>query len=135
MKYLLDTNTCIRFLNDPSSPVADRLKALSPTDVVLCDIVKAELCFGAERSQRREQNLQTLDEFFGVLPSLPFEGRAARAYGRLRSRLYEQGTPIGSNDMLIAATAVAHRLILVTNNRREFERVAGLQIEDWVNDR
>lgn len=75
-----------------------------------------------------------LSEFFNEFVSLPFDGRAAEIGGQIRAQLADVGTPIGSNDLLIAAIALAHNLILVTHNTREFSRVAGLRIEDWETE-
>lgn len=94
-------------------------------------MVRAELLYGAFRSSRREENLQTLAILFQTFRSVPFEDRAAEEYGRLRATLAERGTPIGPNDLLIAATALAQGLIVVTHNIREFGRVPSLKIEDW----
>ena len=131
MRYLLDTNTCIRFLSRRSPALIRRLAAVPFPDVVLCDVVKAELYYGAERSRKIERNLATLCEFFSHFESLPFDGTAARDYGRIRAELEAQGTPIGPNDLLIAAIARPNGLTLVTHNTREFSRVTGLSIEDW----
>jgi tRNA(fMet)-specific endonuclease VapC len=129
--YLLDTNTCIRILNGSSAAVAARLQATDPADVRLCAVVKAELLYGARKSMRAEANLQLLRRFFKPLGSLPFDDPCAEEAGFIRFELERSGRPIGPNDLLIAATARAHGLILVTHNRREFGRVAGLRIEDW----
>lgn len=131
MTYLLHTNTCIRYLNDAQSRVANRVAALPRTAVVLCDIVRFELYYGAYRSTRRDRNLQLLATFFDGFASLSFDGRAAAIGGRIRADLASQGTPIGPNDLLIAATALAHDVTLVTHNTREFGRVEGLALEDW----
>ena len=134
MTYLLDTNTCIRYLNDAQSRVASRLAALPRTEIVLCDVVRFELYYGAYRSTRRERNLQLLATFFNGFTSLPSDGRAADIGGRIRTDLASQGTPIGPNDLLIAAIALANDLTLVTHNIREFGRVEGLTLEDWEAD-
>jgi tRNA(fMet)-specific endonuclease VapC len=131
MMYLLDTNTCIRFLNPGKSIVPDRLAAVSQEEVAICQIVKAELYYGAYKSARRDANLALLARFFSQFESLPFDDAAAEAYGRLRAELARRGTPIGPNDLMIAAIALAHGLTLVTHNTAEFSRVAGLRLEDW----
>lgn len=129
--YLLDTNACIRLLNGSSPPLAHRLRATSRSEVRLSAVVKGELLYGARRSARLPENLRLLRRFFATLISLPFDDRCAEEYGLIRSDLDHAGTPIGPNDLLIAATARAHDLVLVTHNTREFSRVTGLQIEDW----
>ena len=131
MRYLLDTNTCIEYLNDADCQVAKRLQSLGPVDVALCSIVKGELLYGAFHSDDPESNLRVLSEFFDGLVSLPFDDAAAEVYGRQRSALAKQGAPIGPNDLLIASIALAGELTLVTHNSREFDRVAGLRTEDW----
>jgi tRNA(fMet)-specific endonuclease VapC len=129
--YLLDTNACIAVLNGSSQPLIARLQSHNPGDILLCSIVKAELIYGAYRSSRAADNLRLLDRFFKPFSSLPFSDACCGVYGRIRSDLARDGTPIGPNDLLIAATAVANDLTLVTANQREFGRVAGLAIENW----
>lgn len=94
-------------------------------------MVKAELYYGAVKSRVREKTLAALRLFMDAFVSLPFDDRAARVYADIRVELEAQGTPIGPNDLLIAAIAVAHNATLVTHNRREFERVSDLACEDW----
>ena len=94
-------------------------------------MVKAELLYGAARSQQPERNHAQLQGFFSGFPSLSFDDRAAATYGTLRATLETSGTPIGPNDLMIAAIALASGLILVTHNAAEFSRVPGLQIADW----
>ncbi len=106
---------------------------LRPGDVFLCQIVKAELYYGAYKSSRREQNLALLHRFFAQFQSLPFNNVAVEMYGDIRNELAKCGTPIGPNDLIIAATALAHKVILGTHNTREFNRVPGLLIEDWMS--
>ena len=132
MKYLLDSDTCIGLLRRPQeAKSATRLLATSSNDVVLCSIVKAELIYGARRSQRAIAELALVDAFFARFSSLPFGYSEATVYGQIREALASHGTPIGPNDLLIAAIALANGLTLVTHNTREFSRVAGLSIEDW----
>lgn len=131
MRYLLDTNTCIRLLNQDNSGVAERFKACQPVDIALCSVVKAELLYGARRSARVEFNLRRLEFFAAPLQSVPFDDRCAQDYGLIRADLAAQGKPIGANDLMIAAIARAHDLVLVTHNTGEFNRVVGLRVEDW----
>ncbi len=131
MTYLLDTNTCIKFLNGQSDSIRHRIESLNPDDLVLCAVVKAELLYGAAKSSRPAENLSKLHHFFARFVSLPFDDSAAVAYGVIRARLEKAGLPIGPNDMLIAAIAVSGDRILVTHNRREFGRVEDLRFEDW----
>ena len=129
--FLLDTNVCIRLLNRTSSKVAERLAGLQPSQVRLCSVVKAELCFGARKSSRPSENLRLLDSFFEPFVSEPFDDRCAEPYAAIRQDLERSGRPIGANDLLIASIALAHELTLVTHNIEEFSRVIGLRYEDW----
>ena len=131
MIYLLDTNVCVHLLNQRHEAIIWRFRQHNPVDIALCSVVKAELLYGAQRSQRREANLQTLRAYFAPLASLPFDDNAAEHYGQIRADLLAQGQPIGPNDFLIAAIARAHDATLVTHNTAEFSRVPGLRLEDW----
>ncbi len=131
MTYLLDTNTCIRYLNGKSESIRQSLESKRPHDIALCSVVKAELFYGAMKSANPEKNLAKQQQFAGPFISLPFEDKAAERYGQIRAKLEKLGTPIGPNDLLIAAIAVANDVTLVTHNTREFSRVEGLKLEDW----
>lgn len=133
MKYLLDTNTCIRYINGTSQSVFERLNAQGEGDVVVCAVVKAELFYGAIHSQNPSKNLANQQKFLALFVSLPFDDSTAEHYGRIRSELAKAGTPIGGNDLMIAAIALAHNLTVVTHNLKEFGRVSGLKVEDWEN--
>ncbi len=130
--YLLDSNACIRLLNkSASSNMARKLAELTPDDIRLCSVVKSELYYGADKSTRRDRNLASLNRFFSQFISLPFDDNAAAIAGQVRAQLDVAGTPIGSNDLLIAAIALSNDLTLVTHNTREFGRINGLKYEDW----
>ncbi len=129
--YLLDTNACIRILNDTSPLLVQRLASHAPSEIRLCSVVKAELLYGARHSQRFAENLKLLAHFFAPFVSLPFNDRCAEEYGQIRVELAQAGTLIGPNDLLIAAIARAYNLTLVTHNVEEFGRVNGLRLEDW----
>ena len=131
MKYLLDTNTCIRYLNGRSESIANRLHQLQEGEAGVCSVVKAEMLFGAMRSHRIEQTMNEQQAFFALFESLAFDDAAATQYARVRVDLSARGVPIGGNDLFIAAIALANDLILVTHNTREFGRVADLKVEDW----
>ncbi len=131
MSYLLDTNVCIAFLKGEDGLVRDRLLANAPGECKLCSVVKAELLFGARNSAKVEANLARLETFFGPFDSLPFDDRAAELYGTIRSQLKRGGTPIGSNDLMIASIALATDSTLVSRNQDELRRVAGLRLETW----
>ncbi len=129
--WIPDTNVWIRYLNPQSSPVKSCFLRYSVDKIYLCDVVKAELYFGAYKSMRRDENLALLDELSKGFLSLPFDGNAARQFGRICAELARAGTPIGPYDLQIAAIALSRGLTLVTHNTREFSRVAGLYLEDW----
>ena len=131
MTYLLDTNTCIQYLTGRSSQVIAQFHKIPRQDITLCDVVKAELYYGAYKSYRRDANLALYELFFSQYISLPFDGNAAAIYGKIRTNLERLGTPIGAYDLQIAAIALANNLILVTHNINEFSRVEQLKIEDW----
>jgi tRNA(fMet)-specific endonuclease VapC len=132
LTHLLDTNSCVDHLrHGPASNITAKLAAAVPGSVVLCSVVVAELLYGAHRSARKAQTLTQVQGFCGRLQSLPFDDPAAEEYGRLRAHLAGLGTPIGPNDLMIAAIALANGLTLVTHNTTEFGRVPGLRLEDW----
>jgi tRNA(fMet)-specific endonuclease VapC len=131
--FLLDTNICIRLLNQTHSGISQHFQQHLPSEIALCGIVKAELLYGARHSQQVESNLNLLKQFFSPLVSLPFDDRCAEEAGQIRADLAAQGKPVGPNDLLIAATARAHDAVLVTHNLGEFSRVTGLRVEDWEN--
>lgn len=129
--FLLDTNACIRYLNGTSVAVRERLRSTPPAHVLLSAVVVAELRFGAAHSRWPARAHERLDEFLRPYQSLPFDDRCAAVYGDIRCQLSLAGQLIGPNDLLIAATAIAHDLTLVTHNTREFGRVPNLHLEDW----
>ena len=129
MKYLLDTNAVIALLKGEPS-IRTRIRKESPSAVGISSVVAHELYYGAFESQRREQNLARVDALqFEVIA---FDMEDARIAGEIRADLATCGTPIGPYDILIAGQAAARDLVLVTHNLREFERVARLQVQDWV---
>lgn len=132
--YLLDTNACIRILNGSSAQLVERLRQQDPEDIRLCAIVRAELTYGARNSTLAADNLSLLARFFGAFISLPFNDQCAEHYGWILADLSRTGKVIGPNDLLIAATARANDLTLVSHNTREFSRVVGLRLEDWETD-
>jgi tRNA(fMet)-specific endonuclease VapC len=131
VRYLLDTNACIKYVTERSEPVLTRMRRHGPSEVALCAVVKSELLFGAHKSSRRNENLAALTRFFEPFVSYSVDDAAAEIAGRVRATLDAQGSPIGPNDLLIAAVALANGLTLVTHNVTEFGRVPELTIEDW----
>lgn len=131
MRYLLDTNVCVVFLNGRSPSVRDRLLATPAEEIAVCSVVKAELFYGAFRSNNPKRTLNRQQAFSSRFVSLPFHDEAALLAGEIRAKLASAGTPIGSYDLQIAAISLINNLTLVTHNTREFERVDELQLEDW----
>jgi len=131
MTYLLDTNTCIRHLNQRSQVITERLLAIPEAEIALCSVVKAELYFGATKSNNPEQTMLKQPAFAERFVSLSFDDASAIVYARIRADLERAGAPIGANDLMIASIVVANDLTLVTNNLREFSRIAGLKVESW----
>ena len=131
MIKLLDTNACIQLWQRKNLTVRKHFAQFSPADIALCSVVKAELMFGALRSEQKESNLQLLQKLFAPLHSFEFDDNAAEHYAQIRAELTVQGNLIGANDLMIAAIARANKTTLITHNVAEFERVQGLLIEDW----
>jgi tRNA(fMet)-specific endonuclease VapC len=131
MRYLLDTNVCVDYLNGRYPSVTERIRRSSPADLSISSIVVAELRYGADRSSSRHRNHRRLDVLTAEITCVDFDLEAASTYGKVRAALEAGGSPIGANDMLIAAHALSLGVVLVTDNLREFERVEGLEIESW----
>lgn len=128
---LLDTNICIYIINTKPPAVLARFQQYRLGDIGLCSVVAAELAFGVAKSGSA-RNRQALEMFLAPLTILPFDAPAVWAYGDLRADLERRGTPIGSLDTMIAAHALSQQAMLVTNNPREFSKVPGLQLDNWV---
>lgn len=131
MRLLLDTDTCIYALKQ-NAAVLGKLLAQSREDIVVSVITEAELRTGAAKSSSAARTLRLIENFLRPLSILPFTSDDAAAYAMLRAKLERVGKPIGPLDTLIAAQAVARNLVLVSNNEREFGRVAGLQLQNWT---
>jgi tRNA(fMet)-specific endonuclease VapC len=131
-RYLLDTNICIYIRQKRPDEVLRRFQKLRPGEAVLSVITYGELLYGAAKSEQRREALERLRELIHLLPALSLPEPAAEAYGRIRAELESKGQMIGNNDLWIAAHAVSAGLTLVTNNEREFRRVAGLKIQNWA---
>jgi len=132
MAWLLDTNAWIHYLKSPSSPIAARLQRCTPSDILICSMVRAELLHGAMKYGNPERRMTIVNETLAPYASLPFDDLAAECYSTIRHGLEKAGSVIGPHDMLIAAICVARGCTLVTSNTREFARVPGLLIEDWL---
>lgn len=131
MRFLLDTNICIYVTNERPPHIKEKFEEHA-RELCISSVTEAELRYGAYKSARVGENLRELDRFVGRLTILPFESDAADHFGDIRAFLVAAGKQIGPYDTMIAAIARAHGLTLVTNNTKEFERVPGLKIEDWV---
>jgi tRNA(fMet)-specific endonuclease VapC len=133
VRYLLDTNICIYIAKRRPPEVAARFERLSPGQVGMSMVTYGELLFGAEKSQHPEQATERLHCFVELVPVLALPEESPLHYARIRAELERAGTPIGANDLWIAAHALATNLILVSNNLGEFGRVSGLQSENWAH--
>lgn len=132
--YLLDTNVCIIYLKGRSSSVSNYIDNLKVDKIAVCSVVKSELFYGSIRSNNPQKSLKIQKLFLEQFVSLPFDDSCAEIYAKIRADLANAGTPISSNDLQIAAIALANNLILVTHNVREFSRIEGLTIEDWEGE-
>jgi tRNA(fMet)-specific endonuclease VapC len=129
---MLDTNICIYIQRQKPKEVLSRFQKLKPGDAAISVITWGELLYGAEKSQQRKKALQLLEEFKTFIPVLQMPENAGKTYGVIRKSLESKGKPIGNNDLWIAAHAKAASLTVVTNNEREFQRVPGLKVQNWV---
>jgi len=132
MKFLLDTDTCIYALKQ-NPTVLKHLLAQSREDIAASAITEAELRTGAAKSTSAARTLRLVENFLRPLAIVEFTSNDAASYAQVRAKLERAGTPIGPLDTLIAAQAVARKLVLVSNNEREFSRIAGLSIENWAS--
>ena len=132
MAWLLDTNTCIYIIKQKPIAVLKKFSDIPPGQIALSAITVAELEYGARKSAAIEKNLAALQQFFIPFDILPFNYLATMEYGIIRAELEAKGTPIGPPGTLIAAHEKSLNYILVTNNEKEFNRVIGLQVENWV---
>ena len=131
MRYLLDTNIVSDLIRNPQGRVAAHIKKIGETQICTSIIVAAELRYGATKKGSPRLTAQ-LEAVLGVLEILPFDSPADSAYGLIRARLEQAGQMIGGNDLLIAAQAIAFGYTIVTDNQKEFARVAGLARENWL---
>jgi tRNA(fMet)-specific endonuclease VapC len=132
--YMLDTDICIYIIKRKPLRVLERLESIQPDQLSMSAITFAELMNGAKKSQRVEANVARLNALGEILEICSFDQQAALVYGDVRSSLEKRGEVIGPHDLLIAAHALSLDRILVTNNEREFKRVEGLKVDNWVVD-
>jgi tRNA(fMet)-specific endonuclease VapC len=132
MNYLLDTNICIYIIKKKPAVVLKRVQAKLLGEIAISAITIAELEYGIARSRYPDRNRIALLEFLFPFTILDFDPKAAMAYGQIRALLESKGRLIGPMDLLLAAQAKSHNLVLVTNNEKEFKRIEGLRIENWA---
>ena len=132
MKYMLDTNIVIYVKNNSPEHVTQTFQKFSPDDLCISSITLAELEYGICNSSQPERNRIALTLFLANINILPFDSKATIAYGEIRASLKKKGQTIGGNDMLIAAHAQSANLTLVTHNTKEFSRIDGLNVKNWV---
>jgi tRNA(fMet)-specific endonuclease VapC len=132
LKYLLDTNIVIYVLKRRPKEVLDIFNA-NASRMAISSITLSELMYGAEKSLNTDKNLEAVEEFVSHLEVLPYDAKASQHYGQIKAALEKKGQIIGENDIHIAAHAISHGFILVSNNVREFKRVPNLAVENWVS--
>lgn len=132
MKYMLDTNICIYIIKKKPRKVFDIFKSLEVGDICISSVTLAELQYGVYKSQFVEKNKIALTAFLAPITILPFSDKAAVVYGNIRAELEKMGQPIGAYDLMIAAHALSERLVLASNNTKEFDRIQGLRVTNWV---
>ncbi|MDD2510294.1 MAG: type II toxin-antitoxin system VapC family toxin [Syntrophomonas sp.] len=132
MQYMLDTNICIYIIKKKPAAVFRVFQTLKPGDVCVSSVTYAELQYGLYKSQDEARNRIALLNFLAPIEILPFSDRAAVVYGEIRAALENRGQVIGPYDLLIAAHALSEKLILVSNNTKEFGRIPRLQIQNWA---
>ncbi|MBX7046912.1 MAG: type II toxin-antitoxin system VapC family toxin [Ignavibacteria bacterium] len=132
MKYLLDTNICIYTINKKNEALMNKLSEIQISDMMISSLTVAELYYGVEKSIKKNENLSSLNYFLLPFDIINFDSSDAMVYGRIRNELRKAGTPIGSNDLLIASQAISRDLILVSNNEKEFQRVPNIKLESWT---
>jgi tRNA(fMet)-specific endonuclease VapC len=130
--YLLDTNICVYLISGKYEQVNQRFLSIAADQIAVSVIVAAELAYGVEHSQRVAENRKRLDVFFSGVPILDWGKESIWHFAKLKSQLRNAGTPIGELDLQIASHALALDAVCVTNNTREFERIEGLRLENWV---
>ena len=130
--YLLDTNICSYFISKRNPSVTQKLREIDPKIVFISSIVSGELAYGVAHSTRIESNRANLELFLSNMQVLPWDEKAIWQFGFQKSRLRKLGTPISEIDLLLGCQALALDYIFVTNNTKEFERIEGLKLENWV---
>lgn len=129
--YFLDTNICIYYLNGTLPSVRDNLLNTPPNEIKIPVIVHSELIFGAQKSQRREENLRKVHRFLQPFEIINYTRQLSETYAELRVATESSGKIVGPNDLLIATITVANNGTLVTRNTKEFSQIPGLKLTEW----
>lgn len=133
MKYLLDTDICIYWLKGRNT-VKTNINKVDWSEIAICVITATELYFGAYNSNKIEQNLRTAETFVQSITVLSLSNDTLKKFGQLKAQLRKAGTPVADFDLLIASVALTENLILVTNNTRHYQRITGLNLDNWSID-
>lgn len=133
MRIMLDTNICIYLIKQRPQSLLDRFRSFPVGDIGISVITLAELQYGVSKSSQSKRNREALEQFLSPLDVANFDRQATIAYGTIRAALERKGLPIGAMDLLIAAHALSLGVRLVTNDERDFRRVPGLRVENWVS--
>ena len=134
MKYYLDTNICVYYIKGKYPKLLEKLLSKHPNDIKIPAIVKAELIYGAQKSERKEKNEEVIRKFLLPFEIISFGDKQSEIYGKIRADLEKKGKIIGPNDLLIASIVLSEDGILVTNNEKELKKVNELKIENWVRN-
>jgi tRNA(fMet)-specific endonuclease VapC len=132
MRFMLDTNTCVDLIRERNHDILRRMKRRSPDELCVSSVTLSELEYGAAKSANPERNRLALAQFMTPVSVVSYDGAVAPVYGRVRAELEKAGTPMGPLDTMIAAHALSLGVTVVTNNEREFRRVAGLKVQNWA---
>jgi tRNA(fMet)-specific endonuclease VapC len=132
MKFLIDTNICIYIMNNHPSEVVEKFRSVGVGNIGISCITVSELQYGVHKSRHIKENTRRLEEFLSPFEILFYGDNESKYYGKIRSQLEKQGNVIGPLDLLIAAHALSNKLILITNNEKEFNRIKSLKVENWV---
>jgi tRNA(fMet)-specific endonuclease VapC len=132
MKYFLDTNICIYYLKGIKETIKNKLLKKNPDDIKIPSIVKAEMLYGAKKSEKKEENLSKINEFLLPFEIISFSEKETVQYAKIRAELEKKRMPIGPNDIIIASIVMENEGILVTNNIDEFSRIESLGLENWT---
>jgi len=132
VNIFLDSNICIYYLTGKYSSITDNIKNTDPMHIKIPSIVKSELLVGALKSKKTTENLNAINSFLSYFELISFGENESEIYAEIRSKLEIAGKIIGPNDLIIASTVMANNGILITNNEREFRRVEGLRVQNWI---